>query len=95
MMAAFARPDLGWDEWFAAVEPFLTLETAMVYADTDPANIPVRRVTGPAVVVDESSVYLAGVTVPTDVGVFTVLLVREAAGDPWLVSRLTFPEGVG
>lgn len=92
-MTAFARPHLGYDSWWAALEPLMTYQAAVDYAGTDPANVPASKVTGPAVVTDATSVYLALVAVPTDVGRYTVLLVRTDGDSPWLVQRLEPPEG--
>ena len=90
-MGAFARPDTGAAEWWSALQPYLTANARAAYQDTDPAQVPTRSVTGPAVLVEDSSPYLAGVDVPTDVGVYRVLLAREGEGAPWLVERLTPP----
>ena len=35
------------------------------------------------------------VTVPTDVGTYTVILSRQDGAAPWLVERLTPPDGLG
>ena len=41
----------------------------------------------------ETSAYIAGVEVPTDAGVYTVILSRVDGASPWLVERFTPPEG--
>ncbi|WP_159096614.1 hypothetical protein [Miniimonas sp. S16] len=92
VMGAFARPDLGYEEWWAGLEPLLSPAAAEVYASVDPVNVPARTVTGAAVVVDESSPYVAFVQVPTDAGTYTVLLSRESAATAWLGERITPPE---
>ncbi|QGU28153.1 hypothetical protein [Microbacterium oryzae] len=92
-MTAFARPSLDADAWWEGVEPLLTADAAQDYAYVDPANVPASAVTGPAVIVDDTSAYLAHVEVPTDAGAYTLILSREDAGSPWLVSRFTPPEG--
>lgn len=91
-MTAFARPDLDYDTWWTSVEPLLTQQAAQDYAYVDPANVPARQVTGSAQLVDETSAYIAGVEVPTDVGVYTVMLSRADEASPWLVVRFTPPE---
>lgn len=91
-MTAFARPGLAFDAWWEDIEPLLTPEAARDYAYVDPVNIPAAAVTGPAVIVDDTSAYLAHVEVPTDVGAYTLILSREDARAPWLVSRFTPPE---
>ena len=79
------------DSWWADLEPALSAQAAADYAGTDPAAVPARAVTGTAVLVDDSSAYLASVEVPTDAGAYEVLLSRAGAGAPWLVERLTPP----
>lgn len=92
-MTAFARPHLEHDTWWAGLEPLLTYDAAVDYSYTDPANVPASEVTGRATVVGEASAYLASVQVPTDAGIYTVLLVRADGDAPWLVERLAPPEG--
>ena len=93
-MAAFARPSLDDETWWAELSPLLTQQAQHDYAYVDPANVPATAVTGPGVLVDESSAYVANVEVPTDVGVYTLVLTRADAGAPWLTSRFTPPKGV-
>jgi hypothetical protein len=94
VMRAFARPQADYDTWWAGLKPLLTEQAAEDYAYTDPANIPVRRVTGPGRLVDITSAYIARVAVPTDVGQWTVTLARTDAHAPWLGVRITPPEGI-
>ena len=91
-MTAFARPDLSAQTWWAQLSPLLSGEAATAYQGVDPANIPAEEVTEPARLEQETSAYLATVTVPTDVGDYTVLLARSGQGQPWLVERLVPPE---
>lgn len=91
-MTAFARPDLDYDTWWKGIEPLLIQQAAEDYAYVDPANIPARQVTGAARLVDETSAYVAGVEVPTDAGVYLVVLSRADGASPWLVVRFTPPE---
>lgn len=92
---AFARPDLSEELWWAGLAPMLTPTARVAYEGTDPAEIPVREVTGPAGTGPSPSPFLATVVVPTDAGEYAVLLVREGAGAPWLVERIAPlpPEG--
>jgi len=90
-MTAFAQPGLGYDEWWAVLEPLLSAQAQADYAFVDPANVPAKAVTGAARLVDESSAYIAHVSVPTDAGVYTVVLSRIDAGAPWLAERITPP----
>ena len=94
-MSTFARPDLGYDTWWAGIQPLLTLDAAQNYVYVDPENIPVREVTGTGVIIEDSSAYVATVEVPTDAGRYHVLLIRKDADAPWLVSRITPIEEVG
>ncbi|MFV0452771.1 MAG: hypothetical protein ACK5LS_11135 [Propioniciclava sp.] len=94
-MAAFARPDLDYDTWWGGVEPLLTQAAAEDYAWVDPANIPVTRVTGDGFIVNDTSVYVATVEVPTDAGRYQVLLSRTDATTGWLVERFTPIEDAG
>ncbi len=88
-LRAFAQPDLDYDTWWAGLEPLLTQDAAVDYAYVDPANIPVRKVTGEGVIVEDTSAYVATVEVPTDAGNYHVLLIRQDAASPWLVSRIS------
>lgn len=91
-MRAFARPEIGEATWWAELSPLLSPAASSAYQGTDPAEVPARTVTGEPTLVDESSTYLAPVSVPTDVGVYLVLLSRADQGSPWLVERITPPE---
>lgn len=90
---AFARPDLGAQEWGAGLAPLLTPQAQQDYQYVDPANVPAHTVTGAGTITDETSSYAVSVTVPTDAGTYTVLLARLSGDAPWLVSRFTPPEG--
>lgn len=94
-MAAFASPDLTYEQWWAGLGPLLSPAAAAVYSSVDPANVPASAVTGAGVVVDESSPYVAWVQVPTDAGTYTVLLSRESETSGWLGERITPPEEAG
>lgn len=93
-MAAFARPGLDFDTWWAQLSPLLTQQAQQDYAFVDPANVPATTVTGAAALVDDTSAYVATVAVPTDVGTYTLILTRADGASPWLASRFTPPEGV-
>lgn len=94
-MGLFARPDAPFEAWWADLSPTLSTQAQVDYQYVDPAAVPARAVTGPGVLVDEASAFIAGVQVPTDVGTYTVVLSRTGAGAAWLVERLTPPEGQG
>jgi hypothetical protein len=88
-MTAFARPDLAAEDWWAALSPLLSPTAAVAYEATDPALVPASAVTGAPLPTPAVSAYLSTVRVPTDAGDYAVLLVREGAGAPWLVERIT------
>lgn len=92
---AFARPDVPYEQWWAELAPLMSVQAQLDYQYVDPANVPARAVTGGPVLVDETSASVAGVEVPTDVGTYSVTLSRADAAGPWLVERITPPEGLG
>jgi hypothetical protein len=91
-MADYARPQADAAQWANDFARWLTPQATADYSTVDPANIPVTRVTGPAVpAVDESNGYGVTVTVPTDIGPYAVQLLRSSQDSPWKVNRLTPP----
>ena len=93
-MRAFAQPDLDYDTWWSKLSPLLTQQAQQDYAYVVPANIPVREVTDNGELVDKESAFVGHVEVPTDVGTYTVIVIRADGASPWLVSRFMPPEGV-
>ena len=93
-MTAYARPDLSARAWWAGLRPYLTADAQAAYAGTDPVTIAARAVIGPARLTPASLPALARVAVPTDTGLYVVLLSRSP-GRPWSVERLIAPEMVG
>ena len=94
VMTAYARPDLSFDDWWADVQPLLDDQATRDYAYMDPARIPANQITGPAVLTDTTSAYVAFVDVPTNIGTYRVILSRTDAASPWLTSRFIVPDGV-
>ena len=92
-LSAYARPDVDQATWWAGLRPLLSDTAAAAYVTVDPARVPVRAVTGDPTLVDDTSPWLAGVTVPTDVGSYRVLLSRDTADAPWRVERFLPPDG--
>ena len=92
-VTAFARPDLSYDEWIAGLYPYLTQTGAAAYEDTDPANVPVRQVTGPGTILPASTEVALIVQVPTDAGPYNVSLSRPGADAPWLADRIRPADG--
>lgn len=93
VVTAFVRPDQPYEAWWTGLEPLLTPQAAQDYAYVDPANIAPSTITGLAVIVDDTSAYVAGVEVPTTVGPYTVVLSRTDAAGAWLAVQITPPEG--
>lgn len=92
-LTTFARPDLSSTEWWAALSPLLTSQAQQDYQYVDPANIPARQVTGSGQIVDDSSQYVVFIDVPSDAGIYTIVLTRINGAAPWLAARFTPPEG--
>ena len=78
----------------AGLQPLLDGKATQDYAYMDPARIVATSVTGPAVITDDTSAYVAFVDVPTNAGTYGVVLSRADAASPWLASRFILPEGV-
>lgn len=93
VVRAFAQPELDFEQWWAQVQPLLDQKASQDYSYMDPAVITVTEVTGEGKLLDEDSAYVARVEVPTDAGVYTVIMSRTDADAPWLTSRITPPEG--
>ena len=90
-MRAYARPQARPRAWWKQLRPHLSGAAQAAYAGTDPAVIPARAVTGPASLTPASLPALARVAVPTDAGIYLVLL-RRSPGQPWTVERIVAPE---
>jgi hypothetical protein len=91
-MADYARPGTEATQWANDFARWLTPQATADYSTVDPATIPVTRVTGPATLaVDESNGYGVTVTVPTDIGPYTLQLLRTSQDSIWKVNRLTPP----
>ena len=91
-LALYARPDTAYDQWWGDLAPLLSAQATIAYATVDPANIPVRAVTGDAKLEGWDTPEVARVPVPTDVGVFLVVLSRSEADPVWRVERCLAPE---
>jgi hypothetical protein len=87
-VATFARPDLPYQQWINELYPLMSQAGAAAYEGTDPANIPVRQVTGDGTVLDGATDVALIVEVPTDVGPYTVSLSRSSTDAPWLADRI-------
>lgn len=90
-VTAFARPDLSYEAWWGGLTPHLDDNARRDYAYVTPAVIPARAVIGGGTITDGSSAWVARVAVPTDSGVYEVVVSRAAADGPWLVARFVPP----
>lgn len=91
LMTAFARPNVDATTWINGLYPYLTQQAGSAYAGTDPAKVPVNKVTGAGSVVEGATQYALLVKVPTNMGDYVVSLTRKAPTDPWLAERVTPP----
>jgi len=92
-MRAYARPHRSPKTWWAGLAPHLSAAAQSDYTGTDPSQILAARITGPATLTPASLPALARVAVPTDAGIYLVLLARSP-GQGWTVERITPPEPV-
>lgn len=91
-MADFARPGVEERQWTNDLARWLTPQATADYSAVDPANIPARRVIGPAALsVDEANGYGVMAAVPTDAGTYTLQLLRTGQEAAWKVNRFTPP----
>lgn len=99
-MKAYARPKPGvsYRRWWDRVASMLTDEAIDDHLGTDPALVPVTKVTGHAVLVrgeaDSEAYWLQAVDVPTNAGRYRLLVQLPTPGlsDRLLVSSITEPE---
>jgi hypothetical protein len=91
-MATYARPTAPAAAWIQELGQLTTPQAAADYQDTDPADIPATRITGPAQLkADPGNGYGCHALIPTDAGTYDVQLLRSAANAPWQVNRITPP----
>ena len=91
-MTAFAQPDLDFELWWAGLEPLLSGSAIQAYRTVDPAQIPATEVVGEASLPGWDTPRIARVGVPTDAGVYLVIVSRNEADPVWRVERITPPE---
>ena len=92
-LETFAQPDLDYDTWWAQMLPLITEQAGIAYANTDPAQIPVRQVTGAGTVLEGSTEVSLIVQLPTDAGLYNVTLTRAGVDAPWLADRIRPVQG--
>ena len=91
-MGVFARPGLTAGLWWADLQPLLSAQASLAYATVDPASIEVQQVTGAAYLAEWVTPEVARVSVPTDVGVYLVVVSRSDADPVWRIERFIAPE---
>lgn len=82
--ATTAQPD---EQWRAGFFPYLTERARLAYETTPATAAPDQPAVGPGTVVWSSHGLLARVEIPTHDGSVVVHLVRQGAGEEWLVER--------
>ncbi|MBD8535652.1 hypothetical protein [Plantibacter sp. CFBP 13570] len=91
VMAAFSRTDVDAQAWINGLYPLLTAKAASRAEGTNPALVPVHTITGPAVLNDRPTRIGAVAMVPTDAGIYTLLLVWDERAGVWLCDRIGAP----
>lgn len=79
------------EEWWPQFSTHLTPAAQEVWQYTDPGRVPSGKVEG-TVELGPVSATDAEVTVPSSIGDFHLVLVRETGDDPWKVSAIEPPE---
>lgn len=93
-MTLYARPTVSDKEWIQELGQLMTSQAVADYQYVDPANIPVKKITGKGQLkFDESNGFGCNVVFTTDAGIYDVQLLRTAADKPWQVNRFTPPNG--
>ena len=95
VMRLFARSGVSAATWYSDLEPYLSPAAQEAYFATDPANVPVTKVTGDVQLVDASNELVAIAHLPTDDGLYAITLSRSADHPTWAVERITPPEDLG
>jgi hypothetical protein len=89
----FARPQIPNPQWANDFARWLTPAATADYAGTDPATVPAQAVIGEAVLTtDPANGFGATAAVPTDIGDYTVQLLRRDQDSPWKVHRMYPPD---
>lgn len=90
-MRAYARPSLDAQTWWTELSALMTQQARQDYQYVQPSAIPANTITGPAALTDDTSAYVVHVDVPTNAGIYTVILTRQDGASSWLVARITPP----
>ncbi|MGL5929309.1 MAG: hypothetical protein ACRCY8_10255 [Dermatophilaceae bacterium] len=92
VMSLFARRTVSAERWRTDLAPYLTTQAALAYQYVDPRNVPPTKVTGTVTLTPASTPLVARVAVPTDAGVYLVILSRTDESPTWLADRIMPPE---
>jgi len=95
VMTLFARRDVSADQWWNDLATYLTPKAAQAYRYTDPRNVPPTKITNSPTLTPASTALVARVSVPTDAGVYLVIMSRAEESPRWLADRIMPPEGSG
>lgn len=91
VMTEYFDTDRPADEWFAALEPYLSMDAQYLYEDSNIANIPDGNATGAPHMVSDNEKGLR-YFVDTTIGQFTVILVLEGdSGGSYVVDEIQSP----
>jgi hypothetical protein len=92
-MRLYARPETPAAAWLSDLYPMLSARAQTALATVNPTSIPATTVTGPATASPDDWGTFGTVRVPTDAGIYLVIVVRMDDASPWRVDRFTL-EGV-
>lgn len=95
VMRLFARRDVPAEQWWHDLVPLMTAQAQQAYRHTDPKNVPPTRITGTSTLTPASKALAARVSIPTDAGVYLVILARTDDSPAWLADRIMPPESFG
>lgn len=91
VMTEYFDTDRPANEWFAALEPHLSMDAQYLYEDSNVANIPDGNVTGAPQMVSDDEKGLR-YFVDTSIGQFAVILVLEGdSGGSYVVDKIKSP----
>lgn len=91
-----ANAGMGYEQWWAELEPLLSPAAAGVHIYDDPRTFPTVKVTGElaeAPVAPYTEGVTAEVYVPTNEGRYSLFLVRTSETAPWRLEHIGFPKG--
>lgn len=94
VMELYARPDVPADQWLRDLSEYLTFDATQAYQYVDPQNVPIRKVTGEANLTPASGDTVARVNVPTELGGYLVIVVRNDEHPNWEAEQIIPPETV-